>query len=111
MKARDIATLVCLEYGIGHNEMFSNRRAAHISGPRQIAYFLTYHMTNLSYPEIGHVFGRDHTSIMHGVKRVDEKLARDRDLRKRVARLMDEVRNPICEGEAMAWEHSSYFAL
>ena len=41
--------------------------------PRQIAMYLAKHMTNRSLPEIGRRFGgRDHTTVMHGVRRIEE---------------------------------------
>lgn len=44
-----------------------------IARPRQVAMYLAKHMTSRSLPEIGRRFGgRDHTTVMHGVKRIDE---------------------------------------
>jgi chromosomal replication initiator protein len=58
--------------------MFSARRARQIARPRQIAMFLAKNLTSLSYPEIGRNFGnRDHTTIMHAVRKIEELMETD----------------------------------
>ena len=52
--------------------MFSARRSRDIARPRQVAMYLAKNLTSLSYPEIGRQFGgRDHTTVMHAVKTVE----------------------------------------
>ena len=61
--------------------MFSARRARQIARPRQIAMFLAKNLTSLSYPEIGRRFGnRDHTTIMHAVRKIEELMEADAGL-------------------------------
>ena len=61
--------------------MFSARRARSIARPRQIAMYLAKNLTTSSYPEIGRKFGgRDHTTIMHAVKKVEELLINDSEM-------------------------------
>ena len=61
--------------------MFSARRARSIARPRQIAMYLAKNLTTSSYPEIGRKFGgRDHTTIMHAVKKIEELLIHDSEL-------------------------------
>ncbi len=61
--------------------MFSARRARSIARPRQIAMYLAKNLTTSSYPEIGRKFGgRDHTTIMHAVKKVEELLVHDSEM-------------------------------
>ena len=63
---------VAAHYGVRVSEMFSARRARNIARPRQIAMYLAKNHTSLSYPEIGRQFGgRDHTTVMHAVKTVE----------------------------------------
>ena len=58
--------------------MHSPRRARQVARPRQVAMYLAKQLTSRSLPEIGRKFGgRDHTTVMHAVKKVDE--LRDRD--------------------------------
>ena len=54
-------------------EMSSARRAQMVARPRQVAMFLTKQLTSRSLPEIGRKFGnRDHTTVMHAIKKVDQ---------------------------------------
>jgi chromosomal replication initiator protein len=59
-------------------DMHSDRRARAVARPRQVAMFLSKQLTQRSLPEIGRKFGgRDHTTVMHAVKRVEELIATD----------------------------------
>jgi len=59
-------------------DMQSKRRSRVIARPRQVAMYLAKQLTPRSLPEIGRRFGgRDHTTVMHAVKKVDELLAED----------------------------------
>jgi len=69
----DIQKQVALHYNIKVAEMHSARRTRSVSRPRQVAMFLSKQLTSKSLPEIGRRFGgKDHTTVMHAVKRVDE---------------------------------------
>ena len=53
--------------------MISARRARVVARPRQIAMFLSKNLTSKSLPEIGRKFGgRDHTTVIHAVKKIEE---------------------------------------
>ena len=53
--------------------MHSARRSRSVARPRQVAMYLAKQLTSRSLPEIGRKFGgRDHTTVMHAVKKVDE---------------------------------------
>ncbi len=61
-------------------EMSSARRSRQIARPRQVAMYLAKQLTSRSLPEIGRKFGgRDHTTVMHAVKKVEELMAADHD--------------------------------
>jgi len=58
--------------------MYSARRSRAIARPRQVAMYLAKQLTSRSLPEIGRKFGgRDHTTVMHAVRKVDELCALD----------------------------------
>jgi chromosomal replication initiator protein len=60
-------------YNIKVSEMSSARRARAVARPRQVAMFLAKLLTARSLPEIGRKFGnRDHTTVMHAVKKVEQ---------------------------------------
>jgi len=62
-------------------DLFSKKRTRVIVRPRQIAMWLAKNLTSQSYPSIGDAFGgRDHTTVLHAVRTIDELRARDNDL-------------------------------
>ncbi len=75
----EIQRQVASHYNIRVSDMYSARRARAIARPRQIAMYLSKQLTHRSLPEIGRKFGgRDHTTVMHAVKKIDELRATDR---------------------------------
>ena len=69
----DIKTGVAKHYGTRIADMDSPRRARAVARPRQVAMYLSKQLTSRSLPEIGRKFGgRDHTTVMHAVKKVEE---------------------------------------
>jgi chromosomal replication initiator protein len=74
----EIQRKVSEHYNIRLSEMIGPTRVRTVARPRQIAMYLCKTLTSRSLPEIGRRFGgRDHTTIMHGVRRVEELKARD----------------------------------
>ena len=62
-------------------DMYSKRRHAHIVLPRQIAMYLAKELTQKSLPEIGEAFGgRDHTTVLHAMRKIAEHRQHDADL-------------------------------
>ena len=62
-------------------DMYSKRRHAHIVLPRQIAMYLAKEFTQKSLPEIGEAFGgRDHTTVLHAMRKIAEQRQHDADL-------------------------------
>ncbi len=63
------------------SDLFSKKRTRVIVRPRQIAMWLAKQLTSLSYPSIGSAFGgRDHTTVLHAVRTIDELRNRDNEL-------------------------------
>ncbi len=74
----DIQKKVAEHFNIRMSDMHSARRSRVVARPRQIAMFLAKKLTPSSLPEIGRKFGgKDHTTVMHAVKRVEELCERD----------------------------------
>ena len=68
-------------YKIKVAEMYSKRRPASIARPRQIAMYLAKELTQKSLPEIGELFGgRDHTTVLHAVRKVAQERTRLQEL-------------------------------
>lgn len=74
----DIQRKVAEHYNIRIADMHSARRARLIARPRQVAMYLAKQLTARSLPEIGRKFGgRDHTTVMHAVRKVEELCGSD----------------------------------
>lgn len=96
-----IQQAVCDHYGLALTAMRSDRRSPVVAQPRQLAYYLCRELTEFSLPVIGHFFAdRDHTTILHGVRAVEERLKTDRRLRKAAAKIRAEVTG---EPEPKSW--------
>jgi chromosomal replication initiator protein len=68
-------------YKIKVAEMYSKRRPSSIALPRQIAMYLAKELTQKSLPEIGERFGgRDHTTVLHAVRKIGLQRASDAEL-------------------------------
>lgn len=79
VRVEDIQKVVAQHYNLHTFEMHSPRRARAVARPRQVAMYLAKQLTTLSLPEIGRKFGgRDHTTVMHAVRRVECLLKEDR---------------------------------
>jgi chromosomal replication initiator protein len=77
----EIQKRVAEHYNIRLADMHSARRARAVARPRQVAMFLCKQLTPRSLPEIGRKFGgRDHTTVMHAVRKIEELRSTDRTL-------------------------------
>jgi chromosomal replication initiator protein len=74
----EIQKRVAEHYNVRVADMHSARRARAVARPRQVAMFLSKQLTTRSLPEIGRKFGgRDHTTVMHAVRKIEELKATD----------------------------------
>jgi chromosomal replication initiator protein len=77
----EIQRTVCQFYRLDRSEMSSKRRARAIVRPRQVAMYLSKVLTPRSYPEIGRKFGgRDHSTVIHAVRLIEDLRVRDADM-------------------------------
>ena len=77
----EIQKKVAEHFNIKLAEMTSARRARAVARPRQVAMYLAKQLTSRSLPEIGRKFGgRDHTTVMHAVKKIEELTESDSTL-------------------------------
>ena len=76
----EIQKKVAEHFNISVKEMQSSRRARTVARPRQIAMYLAKQLTSRSLPEIGRKFDRDHTTVMHAVRKVEELILEDKSL-------------------------------
>lgn len=74
----EIQRKVAEHYNLRLTDMHSARRSRNVARPRQVAMYLCKKLTTRSLPEIGRKFGgRDHTTVMHAVKKIEELMTDD----------------------------------
>jgi chromosomal replication initiator protein len=78
VKIEDIQRVVSKHYNVSKQDLLSSRRTRTIVWPRQIAMYLSKSLTPRSLPEIGRRFGgRDHTTVLHAVRKVEDCVGND----------------------------------
>ena len=77
IRARQIQLIVAADYSVTLNDLLSKRRSQVLVKPRQIAMWFCKEMTLMSYPEIGRRFLRDHTTVLHGVRKIQSRVDRE----------------------------------
>ena len=79
-------------YRVSANDLLGKRRTTNIASARHIAMYLCRTLTNKSYPEIGALFGgRDHSTVIHACKTVEDKLIEDSALKEDLEKLKKNI--------------------
>jgi chromosomal replication initiator protein len=85
VKIEDIQRIVAKHHGVSRQDLVSARRTRNVVVPRQVAMYLAKVLTPRSLPEIGRRFGgRDHTTVLHAVRKIDELVKTDERLAQEV---------------------------
>lgn len=85
VKIDDILRVVMKHFGVNRGDLLSSRRNRSIVRPRQIGMYLAKTMTARSLPEIGRRFGgRDHTTVLHAIRKIESLLQEDGGLKEEV---------------------------
>jgi chromosomal replication initiator protein len=91
-----IQHMVGRHFGLTVEALRSSRREKHLVRARHIAMYLAHEITELSTPQIGRRFGdRDHSSVLHGIKRVRDLLGTDAKVKADVEFLRAQIRAKI----------------
>src|SRR6201994_5008165 len=78
IKIEDIQRVVARQYNVSRSALLSSRRTANVVRPRQVAMYLAKTLTLRSLPEIGRRFGgRDHTTVLHAVRKIEALVSKD----------------------------------
>jgi hypothetical protein len=89
---RQIISACAAVYGVSYLDIISARRTGDVIWPRQVAMYLAKEMTQKSLPQIGLAIGRrDHTTVLHAVRKITGLIKTDVELRQRV----DEARSRL----------------
>jgi chromosomal replication initiator protein len=95
IKIDDIMRVVGKHYNVAKADLLSPRRARSIVRPRQVGMYLAKRLTSRSLPEIGRRFGgRDHSTVLHAVRKVEELLQQDEQLQREVVLLTKLLEQP-----------------
>jgi len=83
-------------FGISRAELVGGGRAATPLRARQVAIFLTRELTDLSLPQNGRLYGgRDHSTVLNSLRRVEASLGEDEELAEKVRELRGAIHNPV----------------
>jgi len=89
----EIQKTVADHFSLKQADLLSERRTRAVARPRQIAMWLCKQHTTRSYPDIGRRFGgRDHTTVLHGVRKIEELMAQDDQIARDVEALTRKLR-------------------
>ncbi|HEX9328663.1 MAG TPA: helix-turn-helix domain-containing protein, partial [Reyranella sp.] len=90
MSVEDIQKAVCTHFRLSNSELLSKDRHKSVAFARQVAMYVCRQRLKSSFPELGRAFGnRDHTTVMHAVRKIEElkisdlSIAEDVELLKR----------------------------
>ena len=88
INVESIQNIVASYFNLNIDEMLSARRSRSLARPRQIAMYLSKILTTNSLPDIGRKFSnRDHTTVIHAVKKIDELMKKDNEIRQSVSEI------------------------
>ena len=89
IKIDDILKIIGRHYNVARTDLLSPRRARSVVVPRQVGMYLAKKMTARSLPEIGRRFGgRDHSTVLHAVRKIEDLIKTDDRLAREVALLI-----------------------
>jgi chromosomal replication initiator protein len=74
IKIEQIITEVARSYDVSEKEIISKRKTAELAKARQIAMYIAKETTELGYKPIGEAFGKDHTTVLYAVKKIEAHL-------------------------------------
>jgi chromosomal replication initiator protein len=87
-----IQNIVATYFGLNVSEMLSVRRSRSLARPRQIAMYFAKKFTTSSLPEIGRKFSnRDHTTVIHAVKKIEELMIKDNEIKQKVSEIKNKL--------------------
>ena len=85
INVESIQNIVATHFNLNIQEMLSSKRTRSLARPRQIAMYLVKQHTTNSLPEIGRKFsGRDHTTVIHAVKKIEELIKKDNEIKQNI---------------------------
>jgi chromosomal replication initiator protein len=87
-----IVAAVCERFGLRPSDLASRRRSRHIALPRHVAMYLCRRLLNASFPHLGELFQRDHSTVIHGVMSIERRVRGDSSFLLTLEQLEDAIR-------------------
>jgi chromosomal replication initiator protein len=87
-----IQKMVAEYYNLTYDELKSKKRTQRIAYPRQVAMYLSRKILDLSLPQLGVIFGRDHSTISHGCDKITYEMENDQKARESIIELENKIR-------------------
>jgi chromosomal replication initiator protein len=92
----EISRAVAEEWGVEPEQLASKRRTKDLTVPRQVAMYLIRELLDLPLVQIGGAFGgRDHSTVIHSIRKVETNLESDSSLRSSVHRVRESLSRPL----------------
>lgn len=101
-----IFSAIYKRYGVKKEDIISKKRNKEIAFPRHIAIYLIRRITDMSYPNIGKLVGRDHTTVMASIDQISNKYINDSDFKAEI----DDIRKEVTgTGSPLLYDVENYF--
>ncbi len=91
LSVNQIVQVIAQHYQVLASDLLGPRRHKEFVHPRQVMMYLLRHELNYSFPKIGRELGKDHTTIMHGVEKIERELPKNLQLQQQVTTLKDQL--------------------
>jgi chromosomal replication initiator protein len=91
LTVRRIQNEVAAYYRRHPDEMTSAQRSREVARPRQVAMYLSRRLSNKSYPHLGSLFRKDHSTVIHAVRQIEKLRADDKVLDRDIMRLTESL--------------------
>ena len=88
-----VQQVVAEHYSIREEDIQGSKKPKNIAFPRQVSMYLCRKLLDISLPKIGESFGgRDHTTVIHGISKIEKQLETDTALQKTILQLEKEIK-------------------
>ncbi|MCS7220286.1 MAG: chromosomal replication initiator protein DnaA [Anaerolineae bacterium] len=91
LSPEETVKLVARHLGVDEDELLGRGRSKEVAMARQILMYLLRHVCDLSLPQIGELLGRDHTTVIYGIEKVERLIETDDHVRRSIMRLREEL--------------------
>jgi chromosomal replication initiator protein len=94
---RIVALEVCQRFKLNIDQLLMKTRVSTVARPRQIVFYLARELDQVSYSEIGRIFGKDHGTITHGYRSVRDQIETDAAFAGQISALKESCRKRLIE--------------